>query len=446
MSAPQLGAYLRAYAKHFDLYRNIEFGKTVTRFGRGSGTSKWQLTFADEPDAPKSFDKVVWATGGFLKPRSIVFEGQDQFAGRIMHSQDVRNLEDFKGQNVIVLGIGNTAGDITISLVHHAKKVYIAHRRGTKIISRTGVDGLPTDMVSPTLQAILWWTEEYLPFLFGKICDSVLDGNFKAKWGENKKEWGFAQSPSIGDGFHIIVCNDEIIPLVKEGRFTSTRGIKRIVGPKTVEMDDGMVIEDVDAIIACIGYTDDLGMLSEALTYVDAPGEAAPLPNLYMGIFPPEHADSLAIISNVHLNGPQIPGRELSALAAAQIWAGNSSLPSRAEMDAWVRKHQDWLRKRIARAYGHHRGQVSSLPWFRFVHDAAGTGLYDNIGWSWKAWKLWWSDRELYEALAHGVTTAHGNRLFATGKRAVWKDARQAILDVNAEVKRLKEAAKKKKD
>jgi dimethylaniline monooxygenase (N-oxide forming) len=148
-----MGSYLRSYAKNFELYKNIEFGKTVIRFGRSTGTSKWQLTFADEPDAPKSFDKVVWATGGFLKPKSVVFEGQDQFVGRIVHSQDVRNLEDFKGQNVIVLGIGNTAGDITISLVHRAKKVYISHRRGTKIVRRSGADGLPADIVMTPTQA-----------------------------------------------------------------------------------------------------------------------------------------------------------------------------------------------------------------------------------------------------------------------------------------------------
>jgi dimethylaniline monooxygenase (N-oxide forming) / hypotaurine monooxygenase len=441
-----LGLYLRAYAKHFDLYQNIEFGKNVIRFGRGSGTSNWQLTFADEPDAPRSFDKVVWATGGFLKPRPIVFPGQEQFAGRIVHSQDVRNLEEFKGQNVIVLGIGNTAGDITISLVHHAKQVYISHRRGTKIFSRTSANGLPTDIIgTATIAAIMWWMEGHLPWVFGKIMDSAMDGNFKASWGENKKEWGFVQSPSIGDGFHIIVCNDELIPLVKEGRVTSTRGIKRIIGQKTVEMDDGLIIEDVDAVIACVGYTDDMEMLTEALTFVDAPGEAAPLPNLYMGIFPPEHADSVAIISNVHLNGAQIPGRELSAMAVAQIWAGNSSLPSRSEMNIWVDKHQQWLGNRIARAHGLHRGEVPSIQWMYFVHDAAGTGLYDNIGWSWKAWKLWWSDPELYKALAHGVTTPHGHRVFETGKRAVWKDARQAILDVNAEVNSLKEAVKKNK-
>ncbi|KAE9365072.1 FAD/NAD(P)-binding domain-containing protein [Stipitochalara longipes BDJ] len=446
MTAPQMGSYLKSYAKHFELYSNIEFGKTVTNFARSPDKSKWQLTFADEPNAPKSFDKVVWATGTFLKPKKIVFEGQDQFAGRIVHSQDVRNMEDYKDQNVIVLGIGNTAGDITISLVHYAKQVYLSHRRGTKIFSRTGADGLPTDIfATTTIVAIMWWIEAYLPSLFGKIMDGVMDGNFKENWGENEEAWGFKKSPSVGDGFHTIVCNEDLIPLIKEGKVTSTQGIKRIVGPKAVELNDGSVIEDVDAIIACVGYTDDMGMLSDALTFVDAPGEAAPLPNLYMGIFPPEHADSIAIMSNVHLNGAQIPGRELTAMAIAQIWAGNSALPPRPAMDAWVSKHQVWLGKRIARAHGLHRGDVVSREWMYFVHDAAGTGLYDNIGWSWKAWKLWWQDKEFYKLLAHGIATPHGFRVFETGKRGVWKGAREAIVDVNAEVKRLKEAAEKRK-
>lgn len=445
VSANQIGSYLRSYARNFDLYKNIEFGKSVTRFEKGSGTSKWQLIFADEPDAPKSFDKVVWATGSFLQPKSVVFEGQDQFSGRVIHSQDVRNMEDFKGQNVIVLGMGNTAGDITISLVQHANKVYISHRRGAKIFKRSGVNGLPADlMLSPTIAKFMWWIEAHLPWLFGKLLDSSMDSNFKENWGKNEAAWGFALSQSASDGFHFIVCNDELIPLVKEGKVISTRGIKGIVGPKAVEMDDGLIIENVDVIITCTGYTNDMDMLGEAITYDDGPRDRELLPNLYMSIFPPEHADSLAVISYVHVNGPQFPARELEAMAVAQIWAGQSFLPEKSAMTAWVQKHHIWLRKRIAHAHGLHRGDVLSNEWMYFVHDAAGTGIYDNIGWSWKAWKLWWTDSELYKALAHGPMIAYGHRLFETGKRAVWKDARKAILDVSAEVKMLKEAAAKR--
>lgn len=444
LSSPQLGSYLRSYARNFDLYPNIEFGKTVTRFERNKETSKWQLTFEGQPDEPKQFDKVVWATGGFINPRPFAFEGQDQFAGRIIHSQDVRNLEDFKGQNVIVSGIGNTAGDIALQLVPHAKTVYLSHRRGAKIISTKGANGMPVDTgITHTVSAIVWWIEAYLPSLFGKIMDMVVNSNFKENWGENQPEWGFANAPSMKDAPHSIMCNEGLIPHIKAGTILSTPGIKRITGPRSVELTDGSVV-DADTIIACFGYNNDLEVLSEALTVIEAPGNAAPLPNLYMGIFPPEHADSLAIVSNVHLNAAQIPGRELAAMALAQIWIGNSALPSRPAMDAWVRTHQDWLWKRIAKAYGNYRGDVLSIQWMKFVHDAAGTALYDNIGWSWNAWKLWWKDAELYKALAHGVATPHAFRLFETGKRSAWEGARQAILDANSQVRQLKETTQKK--
>ena len=127
------------------------------------------MTLADE-DAPRSFDKVVWATGVFLRPKRVNFEGQALFKGRIIHSQDVRDLADFKDQNVIVLGIGNTAGDVAINVQPHAKNVYISHRRAATIFRRTDPEGVPEDIRgTATLITILWWIETYVPWLFAKV-------------------------------------------------------------------------------------------------------------------------------------------------------------------------------------------------------------------------------------------------------------------------------------
>ncbi|KPM41802.1 hypothetical protein AK830_g4685 [Neonectria ditissima] len=441
-----MGSYMKSFAKKFDLYRNVEFGKTVVKFNKGNGKSQWQLAFADDLDSPREFDKVVWATGCFLNPRPIQFKGQDEFAGRIMHSQDVRDMDQFKGQNVMVLGMGNTAGDIAINIVDRADKVYLSHRRGAKIFKRSGADGVPADaLLTPASASILWWLEAKMPWLWGKVMDAAMDDNFKQNWGENKPEWGFVQSPSIRDGQYVIVCNDVLIPYVKEGKIVSLPGIKRIAGPRRVEMDDGQVIDDIDTIITCTGYNDDMEILSDVLTFVEGPTGAAPLPNLYMGIFPPEHADSLALISNVHLNGPQIQGRELAAMSVAQIWAGNSTLPSPSVMDEWIRRHNAWLFKRLAKSPGANRGDVKSIDWQTFVHEAAGTGVLDNIGWGWKAWALWWRDSQLYRALAHGPSTGYGLRLFETGKRAQWAGARKAVLDAYEEMQKIKKGGKEVK-
>lgn len=92
-----------------------------------------------------------------------------------------------------------------------------------------------------------------------------------------------------------------------------------------------------------------------------------------------------------------------------------------------------------------HRGDVPTREYMYWIHENAGTGVYDHIGWSWNAWKLWWNDRELYKALAHGTATPYANRLFETGKRPAWKDARQTVLDVDAQVRQLKETVKQQK-
>ncbi|KAH8660304.1 flavin monooxygenase-like protein [Xylariales sp. PMI_506] len=446
IGSQELGAYLRAYGRHFDLHKNVKFGKTVTAVRKTNGSRKWQLVFADEPDKPQEFDRVVWATGGFVNAKAVVLEGQEKFAGRILHSQDVRDLEEFKDENVVILGIGNTAGDIAISLVNHAKEVYISHRRGVKITKRADTNGVPADLLlSESNNGILWRLEASAPWLWAKIMDSAVDGNFKAHWGENKPEWGLVQCPSIRDGFHLIMCNDDLVPFIKEGKITSTKGIKRITGPKSVELDDGTVLEDIDTIIASIGYKDDMGLLSDAVSFVPAPGDAAPLPNLYMGIFPPEHPDSFAILSNVHVNAPQIPVRDLAAMALTQIWLGNSKLPDRPAMDAWLINHQAWIGARIARSHGVHRGEVPSIQYMPFLHEAAGTGLLEHLGWGPKAWKFWWSDSELYRAVAHGPSTGLAYRLFETGKRPAWEGARKAILEVQAEVDEIKKKAAEKK-
>jgi dimethylaniline monooxygenase (N-oxide forming) len=148
-----------------------------------------------------------------------------------------------------------------------------------------------------------------------------------------------------------------------------------------------------------------------------------------MSIFPPEHADSLALISNIHPNGPQISDRELGALSVAHIWPGNSSLPPLSEMDSWVHQHNTWLAKRLKQSPCANRGDIRQLQWQAFVHDAAGTGLLDSFGWVWKAWSPWWQDPELYKALAHDPVTGHALRLFKSGKRAAWRGHAEAVLD-----------------
>jgi cation diffusion facilitator CzcD-associated flavoprotein CzcO len=57
--------------------------------------------------------------------------GIEKFTGRVIHSHQYKNSEDFEGQRVMVIGNGPSGLDLTIALPEHAHwPVYLAQRTG----------------------------------------------------------------------------------------------------------------------------------------------------------------------------------------------------------------------------------------------------------------------------------------------------------------------------
>lgn len=76
------------------------------------------------------FDYVIVATGHFSVPNVPDFEGFESFNGRIIHSHDFRNAEEFKDQSVLVIGGGYSAEDITsFCWKYGAKNITISSKK-----------------------------------------------------------------------------------------------------------------------------------------------------------------------------------------------------------------------------------------------------------------------------------------------------------------------------
>ena len=228
------------------------------------------------------------------------------------------------------------------------------------------------------------------------------------------------------------------------------KGLKRILNATTVELEDGRKAE-VDAIIFCTGYRADFGIMDPQFDpsywpskWTSASGSKnRPLFRLFLNVFSPNKADSLAFLGNVQyaLGGFQI--FDMASQAIAQVWKGASSLPTQSEMEAAVERHVAWLADEAEHGNNISPGTMDGGPWLRTMDELAGTGINEYLGYGWKGWLFWLRERTLCNMLMGGIWSPCIHRLFA-GKRRAWDGAEEAIVKVNEAVAANKQRRKAK--
>ncbi|MBX3132916.1 MAG: NAD(P)-binding domain-containing protein [Gemmatimonadaceae bacterium] len=107
-------AYLAAYEQRYELpVRRPVRVRSVERAGEDL-----RLLLADGGELVAR--AVISATGTWSRPHRPQFTGQEQFAGRIVHSAEHAGPASFSGQRVLVVGAGNSGAQIFADLVDHA--------------------------------------------------------------------------------------------------------------------------------------------------------------------------------------------------------------------------------------------------------------------------------------------------------------------------------------
>ncbi|KTG40970.1 hypothetical protein cypCar_00017379 [Cyprinus carpio] len=146
--------YFHMYADHFQLKRHICFQTKVLHVTPRpdfphSGQWDVETESKDGRREKQVFDAVMVCTGHHCHPNLPLqdFPGIDTFKGKFFHSRDYKNPEEWRGKRVVVIGIGNSGGDIAVELSRMAKQVYLSTRRGSWILNRVGDKGVPIDML-----------------------------------------------------------------------------------------------------------------------------------------------------------------------------------------------------------------------------------------------------------------------------------------------------------
>ena len=88
--------YIIGRAEKSELKKNVKFNTTVTSVT--SDGDAFNVSYKDKVEdkiSSERFDNVVVATGHFSVPYIPEYKGMSSFPGRIMHSHDFRDAEEF---------------------------------------------------------------------------------------------------------------------------------------------------------------------------------------------------------------------------------------------------------------------------------------------------------------------------------------------------------------
>ncbi|XP_058235117.1 flavin-containing monooxygenase 5-like [Hemibagrus wyckioides] len=401
--------YLRLYAEHFDLLKYIRFQTTVLSVRQRhdfSDTGQWEVVTEnrDGHRGTQMFDAVLVCSGSFTHPVTPLsaFPGIDTFPGKCFHSWEYKNPHLFHRKKVVVIGTGDSSGDIAVEISRVAEKTFLSMREGTWVVGRMSTGGLPFDMNMFTrLNALL------VKVFPQALLNWAVERSYNQKY--NHRLYGLQPRHRILSQ-HLTI-NDDLPGRILQGALQVKPNVREFRG-STVIFDNEAVEEGIDAVVFCTGYKASFPFLLPSQNS-DPVGKVS----LYKKVFPLSlERPTLAFIGLIYARGPIMPIMEMQARWATRVFAGLNQLPPVSVMQKITEKA--W--KANMKRYSHPQKAVLEVDYIPYLDSIAQEiGVCPNLLW------LFLTDPGLGFRVLFGPCTPYQFRLRGPGR---WDGARQAIL------------------
>ncbi|XP_075689580.1 flavin-containing monooxygenase 5-like [Rhinoderma darwinii] len=399
--------YFRMYAKEFDLLKHIQFKTKVCSIKRSpnfSTTGQWIVTTEmDGKQEVALFDAVMICTGHHTFPNLPLssFPGIEHFKGQYLHSRDYKVPDHFKGKRIVVIGIGNSGGDIAVELSRTAQQVFLSTRRGAWVVNRVSYNGYPVDIAK--ISRFVSLLQNSLPALLNYIAENTVNKRFNHEnYGLLPRHRYNSQHPTVNDDLpnRIMSGHVQIRPNVKE--FTDTGVI----------FEDGTKEENIDAVIFATGYSFSFPFCEETVISVKRNKIS-----LYKSMFP-YHLEkhTLAVVGLIQPIGAIMPISELQSRLATQVFKGLVQLPDKESMTIDILQKQYKMSNRYVESPRH----TLQVDYVEYMDELATlAGVKPNL------FRIFLTDPRLAAQVFFGPCTPYQYRLTGPGK---WSGAREAIL------------------
>jgi putative flavoprotein involved in K+ transport len=254
--------YLEQYAAHHKL--EPRFGVEATRIDRENG--RWLVRTSTGTIPARA---VVVASGYTRVPNGPQWPGI--FDGPIVHSVDYRNPKPYQGQDVLVVGAGNSGTEIALDLAEGgAGRVRIAIRTPPNILRRD-IKGFPIQLVGLAVQRM---PPRLLNPMFGVVRRATIP-DLRAS-GLPRPSAPFSQFQSTAT---VPVIDVGFLDAVRNGTIEVVPGVTALDG-RAVVLADGTRVHP-DTILAATGYHPGLEPLVGHVTPIGPHGIPSPQPGLH---------------------------------------------------------------------------------------------------------------------------------------------------------------------
>jgi NAD(P)H-nitrite reductase large subunit len=250
--------YLQTYAERAGIAPHFGAEARAILPAEGGG---WLTTTGDG----RSFRShaVVVTTGANNLPFVPKIEGDDVFAGRVLHSRDYRSGAAFAGKRVLVVGMGNTGAEIALDLAEHGVAVALSVRSPVNIVHRD-VLGRPTQKTSMALARLPTALGDWLATF---LCDVTVGDIGRLGLVRSK----ISPMRQLREDGHTPVIDVGTLARIKSGEITVYPGIAAL-SANGVRFVDGRALE-VGTVVLATGYRTGVEALFPASTVpVDASG------------------------------------------------------------------------------------------------------------------------------------------------------------------------------
>lgn len=231
--------YFDDYARHFEIQPH--FQQKVVKIQRGDDGS-WITTTATGQEWKSAF--VVVATGTNRTPNQPSFAGMADYKGNLIHSRAYKNAKPYKGQKVLVVGMGNTGAEVALDLLENGAEPYISVRGPVNIVPRDLL-GNPTQLTALKLARLPHWLGDAIGTIVGKITVG------------NLRPYGIEPHPMPPSRQLRLTGQTPVMDIgtlkqIKAGRIKVVPGIQRFHEYEIAFTDGRHLL--FDAVILCTGY------------------------------------------------------------------------------------------------------------------------------------------------------------------------------------------------